>query len=198
MKKIVNVLFLLLFVSALQAQDKKISPANVEKVLNIPVFIYSYPTTEYEEKEEVLAGWSALASALDEEVGIREKTKELVNTAKRKLKKGKVSEFDGILINPDDFSGILIKFTNEKSLVAEVKRVSGVPVYIYSYPVDEYVEVKEMTALFSALLGDSPLSDIIKEMINKAKRKEKKGKIEKFDAIIVSPDDFSGILIKFK
>lgn len=198
MKKISYTIFLIMLVSLLQAQTKKISQATVEKVLNIPVFMYSYPTAEYEEKEEVTAIWSAIAVGLDEEVGIGEKTKELINTAKRKLRKGKVSEFDAMIINPDDFSGMLIKFSGEKDLKAEVRRVSGVPVYIYSYPTDDYEEVGEMTALLSALLGGSSLSDRVKEMIRKAKRKEKKGKVENFDAIIISPDDFTGILIKFK
>ena len=157
--------------------------------------MYSYPTNEYEEVENISATWSAIGSGLDEDVGISERTKELINKAKNKKKKGKVSEFDAMIINPDDFTGTLIKFIREKSLIAEVKRVSGVPVYIYSYPNDEYEEVKEVTATFSSIRGGNFLSERVKEMVNKAKRKEKKGKIDHFDGIIISPDDFTGILI---
>jgi hypothetical protein len=192
------ILLFLVFTISGYAQSRKESQATVEKIMNVPIFVYSYPTSEFEEKEDVTATWSLIASALDENASVADKAKELIQTAKNKKKKGKVSEFDALLINPDDYSGTLIKFAGEKSLNADVKRVLGVPVYLFSYPNDEYEEVGEITATMSLLLGSDKLSDQTSELVAKAKKKEKKKKVGKFDAIIISPDDFTGILIKFK
>ena len=187
-----------LFLNYGYAQSRKEATATVEKVMNVPVFIYSDPTSEFEEVGNVTATWSLIASALDEKPSVADKVKELVRTAKNKKRKGKVPDFDALLVNPDDYSGTLIKFTDEKSLNADVKRVLGVPVYLFSYPNDDYEEVGEITATISLLMGNNKLSSQISELVAKAKRKEKKKKVGKFDAIIISPDDFTGILIKFK
>jgi len=192
------ILLFTFFTISSYAQSRKSSQATVEKVMNVPIFVYSYPTSEFEEIADITATWSLIASALDENASVSDKAKELIQTAKNKKKKGKVSEFDALLINPDDYSGTLIKFTGDKSLNADVKRVLGVPVYLFSYPNEEYEEVGEITATMSLLLGSDKLSDQTSELIAKAKKKEKKGKVGKFDAIIISPDDFTGILVKFK
>jgi len=195
-----NLLLLLSIIFAISAysQNKKISQATVDKILNVPVYLYSYPIQEYEETGTIRATWSAIASGLDKSVGISKRTKELINKAKNKKKKGKVSDFNAIIIDPDDYTATLILSSDKSSLNADVKRVSGVPVYIYSYPIEEYEEVKEISATWSALGGGNSLKNRVSELISKAKRKEKKGKIGHFDAIIISPDDFTGILIKFK
>jgi len=192
------ILLFTVFTISSYAQSRKLSQATVKKVMNVPVFVYSYPNEEFEEVGDITAMWSLIASVLDENASVSDKAKELIQTAKNKKKKGKVSEFDALLVNPDDYSGILIKFIGEKSLNADVKRVLGVPVYLFSYPNEEYEEVGEITATMSLLLGSDRLSDQTSELIAKAKKKEKKGKVGKFDAIIISPDDFTGILIKFK
>lgn len=173
--------------------------ATVEKVLNVPVFIYSYPTVEFEEVASLKATMSALADAFSdnsENMSVSTKVKEIINKAKRKVRKGDIDEFDAIIINPDDYSGILIKFIDENSLKSEVRKVSNVPIYMFSYPDNSYEEIDEYSATLS-LLGGSSLSKRTKEIVKKAKRREKKGKVEPFDAIIISPDDFTGILIKF-
>ena len=178
------------------AQNRKSVEATVEKVFNVPVFMYSYPNTEFEEVDNVNATMSAIANAFDEESSVSDKIKELVSKAKNKKNKGKVEDFDALIVNPEDYQAILVKFKEEESRTAVVKKMLGVPVYMYSYPNEEYEEVKTIEAIMN-LLGGGTLEDSIKELINKAKKKEKKGKIKHFDAIIVSPDDLSGILIKF-
>lgn len=52
------------------------------------------------------------------------------------------------------------------------------------------------TAVSTMLAGQQSISDQIKEMVNKAVRRERKGKFE-FDAIVTQDGD-SAILIKFK
>ena len=197
-KLIFNLTLVLVFLANKSNAQRKSSQATVEKIMNVPIFIYSYPTSEFEEKEEVSAVWSAIATAINEDASVSDKAKELIQTAKNKKKKGEVSEFDALLINPDNYSGTLIKFTANKSLNADVKRVLGVPVYLFSYPNEAFEEVGSITATMSYLLGSAKLSDQTSELVAKAKKKEKKGKVDKFDAIIISPDDFTGILIKFK
>jgi hypothetical protein len=180
------------------AQEVTETSAVVEKVLNVPVFMYSYPTTEFTEIETHTATWSAIASGLGEDMSVDDKVKEIINKAKNKQKKGDVKDFDAIIINPDDYPGILIKFTNQVDLKSQVKKVSNVPIFMFSYPEKPFDEVGTLEATFSALLGESKLSERTKEIVNKAKKRLEKGKVKPFDAIIISPDDFTGILIKFK
>lgn len=193
------VFFLMGLIFSLQtfSQNDLSKTATVEKVLNVPVFIYAYPSVDFEEVETMSATMSAIADALGEESSVSSKIKEIVNKAKRKAKRGDVGPFDAIIINPDDYSGILIKFTDEISLHSEVKKISNVPVFLFSYPEQSFEEVDQYSATFSALLGGSSLSRRTKEIVTKAKKREKKGKVEPFDAIIISPDDFTGILIKY-
>lgn len=199
MKKGLVIILSTFLVINLQAQNRKRSDATVNKVYNIPVYLYSEPVEEFEEVGEVTATFSAIEDALsdDGQVSVADKVKEIVKTAKNKLKKGKVKEFNAIIINPDDYTGMLIKIAKKEDLTATVKLILGVPVYMFSYPNKDYTEIKDLTATMSMLLGDSKLSDNVKELIEKAKKKEKKGKIDKFDAIIINPDDFTGTLIKF-
>ena len=198
MKKIVLVVLILVStLNIVHAQSRKSVPAEVEKVYGIPVYIYSYPTVEYEEVGDVTAVWSIVSAVMDEEASVKDKVKELVQAAKSKKKSGDISDFDAIIINPDDYSGIIIKYKDEESADAEVRKILNVPVYLMSYPNEEYKEVAEISATMSLLLGSDKLSEQVAEVVSKAKRKEKKGKVDKFDAIIISPDDFTAILISF-
>jgi len=198
MKKIVFVVFMIVsMLNIVQAQSRKSVLAEVEKVYGISVYIYSYPTVEYDEVGDVVAVWSIVSSAMDESASVNDKVKELVQAAKSKKKSGDISDFDAIIINPDDYSGIVIKYKEDKSGNAKVRKVLNVPVYLMSYPSEEYEEVAEISATMSLLLGSDELSDQVSEVVSKAKRKEKKGKVGKFDAIIISPDDFTAILVRF-
>lgn len=193
MKKVIlTILFSGFLFTALIGQQR----AKVEKVLNVPVFIYSYPVNEYTENETVYANWSAVLDALGGNASVADKVKEVVRTAKNKTSKGKIDDFDAIIINPDDYSGILISFNEEVSLEAEVTKINNTPVFLYSYPQNEFIEVGEYMAIWSVLLG-SDLSTRTKELVRKAKRKVQKGKVDDFDAIIINPDDFAGLLIKY-
>ena len=197
MKKSILPVFLVVLTIHAFSQSRKISQATVERTLNVPIYLYSYPTQEYEEVGILSATWSVMAAALGESIGISERTRELIYKAKKKKAKGKIPEFNAMIINPDDYTATLIVLSDKSSLTAEVSRVHGVPVYIYSYPTKEYEEVGTLSATWSALSPDSSLREIVVELVRIAKRKEKKGKIEQFDAIIISPDDFTGIVIKF-
>jgi hypothetical protein len=193
------ILFFALFTCASAiGQTKEETLAVVEKVLNVPVFMYAYPEQDYEETGTITATFSAVATGLGGNASISDRTKELINKAKRKKSKGKISEFNAIIIDPDDFTGTLIVLSDPSNLQASVNKVLGVPVYLYSYPVSEYEEVKEITATWAFVGGTSSLRDQVSELVQKAKKQQAKGKVEDFDAIIISPDDFKGILIKFK
>lgn len=195
MKRIITTIIVLFTVFSLQAQSQKIPEATVEKVLNVPIFLYSYPDSNYQEVGTVDALGSAIVDVLGEEsTSVRDKIFELVQTAKRKHKKGKLPDFDALIVNPDNYSAIVIKFTGKKSLLAQVHKVLNVPVYLYSYPNTDYEEQDQVQTIFA----DTKFSNNVLALIEKAKRREKRGKISKFDAIIISPDDVIGILIKFK
>jgi hypothetical protein len=194
MKKIILSLVLMtsFFVSKSQISEKMMS-AEVERVYDVPVFLYSYPDSSYEEVGNVNAIGSAILEGLGEAVSIRSKIQDLVQVAKYKRKKGKVGKFDAMIVNPDDYTGILIKFKGKKSKTATVKRELNVPVFVFSYPQASYEEVGNVSPL---VMGNS-LRAIVKQIVKRAKKKMSKGKVPKFDAILVDTDDASGILIKF-
>ncbi len=166
-----------------------------QKVYNVPVFIYSYPTANYEEVGELGATFSAIAKGTGTSVKVSTVVKELVDKAKTKRKKGKVGDFDAIIVSPDDMTGILIKFDSTKNLTAQVERVLNVPVYVYCEPQKEYEEVGDVSLIIAI---SSDVAGQVKELIQKAKRLKAKGKVGDFDAMILDVDDMTGVLIKFK
>lgn len=97
------------------------------------------------------------------------------------------------------FAIIFIAFNQsdqDKSL-ARVHRVQGKYVYIMCEPVNDYEIVDQVNTKLSSIIGISPNIDkMVKEMVEKAIAKEKKGKIEKFEGMITEDGEI-GTLIKF-
>ena len=164
--------FLIILLVSISITLKAQIHANVEKILNVPVYMYSYPTSDFEEIKTFGAFFSELSSSLGGETSVNDIVKEIINKAKNQQKKGKVDEFDAIIINPDDYSGILIELSDNTNLRSEVIKVLNVPVFMYSYPVDEFEEVDEYEATLSFLVGESSLSERTKEIVKKAKRRQ--------------------------
>jgi len=112
MKKIfLTTLFVTVLTISVFSQSRKTSTAEVSRIDGVPVFFFCYPTQEYEEIKKVNAGWSALSESLDgQKVNMKKQVREMISHAKRKERKGKIEHFDAIIIDAEDFSGIVIKF----------------------------------------------------------------------------------------
>jgi len=201
LNRIISQLILVLFVlpNFMQAQQKHKTVGTVDRVLNIPVFMFAYPTDNYEEVGTLSAIGSMLSVGTGEEgVNVQEMTRELVFVAKRKMQKGKVPEFDAIIVNPDNYSGILIKFEDRPTRESEVVRVLNVPIFMYAYPNSDYDEVDQVWGFGAELPLGTNMTNSLSYVIGRGKRRAAKGKISEFDGIILNPNDGSYILIKFR
>ena len=93
--------------------------------------------------------------------------------------------------------GSIAATTGEENDLARAQRISGKYVFIMCEPLQEYEVVETVnTSVSTMLAGQQSISDQIKEMVNKALRRERQGKFE-LDAIVTADGD-SAILIKFK
>jgi hypothetical protein len=96
--------------------------------------------------------------------------------------------------------------TFAQSVKSNVRKVEGVPVYILSEPDAEYTVVGKVTdqdavSVLNAISGTPTIRSIIEQakiILANAQRKQKKGKIGEFDAIIIDDDGHLGSCIKFK
>lgn len=82
--------------------------AYIEKVHNIPVFIYSKPVNKYDVVVQLPANFSKRAGR----GFLHQKIKSMLKLTLEKQEKGEVGQFDAVIINPDDLSETLIKFKN--------------------------------------------------------------------------------------
>lgn len=196
MKKSALVVFLCLLGFLSHAQYQPEILGTVQRVRNVPVFLYAYPVAEYEEVGTLTAIASGLSVGLEGEVRINEIVNELVGKAKRKLRKGKVADFDAIIIDPDSYQGILIQFTEEQSLVSDPIRVMNVPVFMYAYPEGDYEEVSERWS-FLTLSGYSDITQRTRDIVRIAKRRAQKGKTPPFDAIVIDPISNTHTMISY-
>jgi len=194
---VVMVLFCLSFAFSLQAQSRKTSKSTVKKVSNIPVYLYADPETSYREVGTIKATMSFVIAGMSDAPDLSFTTKELLNKAKRKVKKGKMKSFNAMIIDPDDFSGMLVNLKDPSNNIATVNKIQGVPVYLYSEPNKSYKKVKTISATWSNLTGVESIKEMVYELVKKAKKQEQSGKIKSFDAIIIQPNSFKGTLVKF-
>src|SRR5690606_2182710 len=92
--------------------------------------------------------------------------------------------------------GLIAATTNEENDLARAQRINGKYVFVMCDPLQEYEIIETVSTSVSALLaGQQSISEQIKEMVNKAVRRERKGKFE-FDAIVTQDGD-NAVLIKF-
>ena len=198
MKRVIYVLFFIVTIIGVKAQERKASLATVEKVTGVPIFLFSLPTEGYEVVGKAATGAHIVKISIDKTASLNDKTKTLVATALSRKEKGKIPELDGIIIDLDKEKIFAVKFNNGVSLSADVLRMNEVPVYIFSTPNDEYDVVAKMEADYSAYASRGLLYDKIKSMVNRVVKKEEAGEVGSFDAIIINADDLSETLIKFK
>ena len=199
--KIMRNLFLVLLVivtSLVNAQQRKVSLATVDKVEGIPMFLFSEPVEEYEIVGKAVTGGHILKLTLDETSTIDDKAKQLVEKALKRKEDGKVPEFDAIIVDVFKEKAKAIKFKNGVSLKAKVEKENGVPVYFYSKPVKDYEIVALLPRDYSLYAANNLLYDKIKSSVNRILKKEEAGEVGHFDAVIFNPEDLSTTLVKFK
>lgn len=200
MKKLL-VILLLSFGLLANAQQPDQRAGYVDRVLNVPVFMYAYPDASFSEVTEMTATWSLLLDSPECYSNVNDRVREIVRKAKRREGKGKIGQFDALVIHPDDFTGVLIRFDEETDLRSQAFSVDGIPIFMYAQPDRDYREVRRMSATWSAIStgldGWGWVEERVDEIVRKALRKRRKGKVGDFDAIIIDPDNFSGTLIKY-
>ncbi|MFK8045210.1 MAG: hypothetical protein AB8B72_06930 [Crocinitomicaceae bacterium] len=193
MKTAISVLFLFVATVTFGSHVKK---GNVHLVENVPVYLFSTPVQKYSETGTIGSSFTGLLwlSPDDcQELTINQRVGLIVRNAKRKLRKGKIENFDAILINRDGTIGTLIKFDGEASTESHVEMVENKPVYIFCTPASNYKEVGMINNVFRTSFSSYSVSSFVR----RAKRKNEKGKLADFDAIVISSDGVRAYLIKF-
>ena len=97
-------------------------------------------------------------------------------------------------------------FTNAQITKATVRKIEGVPIFILNEPDAAYTVIgkvsdQDAVSIMNAVSGTATIRSIIEQaqiIIRNAQRKQKKGKIDEFDAIIIDDDGHTGTCIKFK
>ena len=163
---------------------------------NVPVYLFSTPVESYTETGTVNTTLTGAIWLMDEyeELAVDEKVRLIVRAAKRKARKGKVAEFDAIMINREGWIGTMIRFDDLKSTESKVDLVENVPIYLCNTPVKPYREVGVLNNVFETTFR----SRSVNSFVRRAKRKAKRGKIEDFDAIVISNDGIRAFPIKFE
>ena len=189
---------LLVFLTLTTNVKKEDSIANVEKISEIPVFVYAIPTAEYEVLGKAVAVKNILMIAANDTASVREKANKLVDEAIKRKNEGKNPDFDAIIIDPDHDKMRIIKFKGTPSMEARVEQFDEVPLFFFSTPENSYKTVQTLEADMSLYAKRGMLSDKIQSIMNRVIKKKEKGEVKDFDAVIVSPDDLSLTLIKFE
>lgn len=185
---------LLLVSSLLFGND--IKKGDVHLVENVPVYLFSTPVESYTETGTVNTTIVGALWLFDEydELAVDEKVRLIVRAAKRKARKGKVADFDAIMINREGWIGTMISFDEQRSTESRVDRVENVPIYIFNTPNKPYREVGMLNNVFETTFT----SRSVNAFVRRAKRKARRGKIEAFDAIVISNDGIRAFPIKFE
>lgn len=173
--------------------------AIVEKVLEVPVFLFSKPVSDYEIIGKAMSFTDMLKIAADQKSSVRKKAEKIVQIAQKRVKEKKISAFDALIIELENDKVFAIKFKSEISTKAKIDNYDDLPVFFFNEPEEDYEIVAKLKANYSLRAERSGmLLDKIKSMVKNTLKKEKKGELEKFDAIIINPDDLSETLINFK
>jgi|ADurb_Cas_02_Slu_FD_contig_123_40504_length_1899_multi_5_in_2_out_0_2 hypothetical protein len=195
-----QILFLLIMLISIsfsvKAQDNK-GLARVNKIQGKEVYVICEPERPYEVVDKV-------NSVVSQLIGVSPTVGNMINTlvdkAVNKEKKGKVQPFDAI-VTSDGTNAILIKFkegSEDKKGIGRVTKMQGKEIYVMCEPLLEYETVNKVNSAFAQIIGVDPtVENMIKTLVDKAVDKERKGSIEKFDAVITSDGD-NAILVKFK
>ena len=89
-----------------------------------------------------------------------------------------------------------------KASLATVEKVGGVPLFLFSQPVEKYEVVGKAVSggkVFGLVIDETlNVSDKAQKMVEKALAREKEGKVPAFDALLVDIDKMKSKVIKFK
>jgi len=173
--------------------------ATVEKVSDVPIFIFSKPSSEYEVVGKAMSFNDMIKMATDEKSTVRQKAEKIVETARKRVEDEKISNFDALIIELDKDKVRAIKFKSDVSTNAKVDNYdNNIAIFFFCEPNEEYEIVEQLKANYSPKAErNGILFDKIRSMIDRTIKKQKDGKIKSFDAIIISPDDLSEKLIIF-
>jgi len=80
-KKFTFLLFILVFLIQLKAQEHKHFYAVVEKISGIPIFIFSTPISKYQVVGKAVTTGNAIKITLNEKATIREKNRKICRTS---------------------------------------------------------------------------------------------------------------------
>ena len=173
--------------------------AIVEKVSDVPFFVFSKPVSEYEIVGKTMSFKEMVKMAVDQGSSTREKAREIVKISKNKVKEGKLSAFDALIVELDNDKVLAVKFKSDISTKAKIENYGELPVYFFNKPDEKYEVVTQLKADYSQRAKkNGMLYDKIKSMVKRTLKKKENGEIENFDAIIINPDDLSETLINFK
>ena len=196
MKK--SLIVLTLGLLAFTSSDKE-HYAIVEKVSDVPFFVFSKPVSEYEVVGKAMSFSDMVKMGVDQESSVSDKAEEVVNIAKKRVKDGKISNFDALIVQLEKDKVLAIKFKSDISTKAKIENFEDLPVYFFNKPDEEYNVVTQLEADYSLKAERSGmLYDKIYSMVKRTLKKRENGEVENFDAIIINPEDLSETLIKYK
>ena len=173
--------------------------AIVEKVSDVPFFLFSKPVSEYDIIGKAMSFTDMLKMATDQKSSAREKAEKIVKIAQKRVKDGKILAFDALIVELENDKVFAVKFKSDISTKAKIDNYGNLPVYFFNTPDESYEIVTQLKADYSLRAEKSGmLFDKVKSMVKRTLKKKENGELEKFDAIIINPDDLSETLIIFK
>jgi len=196
-----NLLFVLVSLILLSfTSDNNEHFATVEKVSDVPIFIFSKPISEYEVVGKAMSFNDMIKMVTDGKSTVRQKAEKIVKTARKRVKDEKISNFNALIIELDKDKVHAIKFKSDVSTKAKIDNYDdNIAIFFFCEPDEEYEIVEQLEADYSLRAARSGmLFDKIRSMVDRTIKKQKDGEIKSFDAIIISPDDLSEKLIIFK
>ncbi|MEL7339493.1 MAG: hypothetical protein AAGM67_03330 [Bacteroidota bacterium] len=198
LKHSLNFIFVLLFsVNLLNAQPPSPELAQVDSLFKIPVFLHAEPNLAYTEVGRVKAPMRALDVSLNNDINLHNLNQELVWRAKQGMKFGKYEAFDAVILQPDSFEGILIRYQDETEQLAVVNQVSDASIYIYAQPQAEYEVIGSMWTMIGEVSAQVSFEERLHKIVNRAEKKVAEGKLEAFDAIVFDPVRLKCEFIKY-
>ena len=202
MKNLFLFLFSLFYVMTYaQVDDEnyfKTVPGETHVISGIPIYLYSVPVDQYENLGKAISFGETLKPSIDEKSTISSKVNDLIEMVEKRKKEGKVPEFDALIVNVNSDKILAIKYKGEKTLKAYAEKVKGIPVFFFLDPVKEYETVASLPADYSNRAKRGMLYDKVRSMMKRMNQKLENGEVKKFDAVIISPEDLSLKLIRFK
>ncbi len=173
--------------------------ATVEKISDVPFFLFSKPVAEYDITGKAMSFSDMVKMGIDQESSTREKAEKIVKIAQKRVEDGKISAFDALIVKLESDKVLAIKFKSNISTKAKIDDFGDLPVYFFNKPDEAYKVVTQLKADYSQRAKrNGMLYDKVKSMVKRTLKKRDNGEVENFDAIIINPDDLSETLIIFK